>query len=83
MSNQEIMNSIYGNLPKDYCLYFYALSVFGFVLMIFTFLVALIIGITRKKDFSFYFQAMMGVFAYGLFYFQNRLLHSMCVNSLR
>ena len=83
MSNPEMMNSIYGTLPKDYCLYFYALSVFGFVLMIVTFLLALVIGISRKKDFSFYFSAMMGVFAYGLFYFQNRLLYSMCVNSLR
>ena len=83
MSNQEMMNSIYGTLPKDYCLYFYVLSVFGFVLMVFTLLVSLVIGITRKRDFSFYFSAMMGVFAYGLFYFQNRLLYSMCVNSLK
>jgi hypothetical protein len=83
MSNQDIMESIYGNLPKDYCLYFYVLSMFGFILMIFTFIVALIVGIMKKKDFSFYFQALMGVLAYGLFYFQNRLLHSMCMNSLR
>ena len=48
MSNPEMMNSIYGTLPKDYCLYFYVLSVFGFVLMVFTFLVSLVIGITRK-----------------------------------
>ena len=83
MSNQDMINSIYGILPKDYCLYFYVLSVFGFILMVFTFIVSLVIGISRKKDFSFYFQAMMGVLAYGLFYFQNRLLYSMCVNSLR
>jgi len=83
MSNQDIMNSIYGTLPKDYCLYFYLLSMFGFILMIFTLILAIFIGIRKNKDFSFYFQAFMGVLAYGLFYFQNRLLHSMCMNSLR
>lgn len=83
MSNPDIMNSIYGTLPKDYCLYFYLLSMFGFILMIFTLILAVVIGITKNKDFSFYFQALMGILAYGLFYFQNRLLHSMCMNSLR
>ena len=81
--SQNIMNKIYGPLPKDYCMYFYFLSMFGFILMIFTLVVGLFIGIiTKNKNFSFYLKVVMAVLAYGLFYFQNRLLHSMCVGSV-
>lgn len=81
--SQNIMNTIYGPLPKDYCMYFYFLSIFGFILMMFTLVVGLFIGIMKKKDFSFYLKTILAVLAYGLFYFQNRLLHSMCVGSLQ
>lgn len=81
--SQNFMNTIYGPLPKDYCWYFYILSVVGFISMVFTLLVALFIGITKKKDFAFFLKATMAVLAYGLFYFQNRLLYSMCAGSLK
>jgi Mg2+ and Co2+ transporter CorA len=85
MSNQmdNIMDYIYGPLPKDYCVYFYFLSIFGFILMIFTFVTGLFIAISKKKDVTFYIQIIMASLAYGLFYFQNRLLNSMCVSSLQ
>jgi len=83
MQTQQIMNDIYGPLPKDYCMYFYFLSMFGFILMVFTIVIGLFIGISKKKDFIFFLQALMAVLAYALFYFQNRLLYSMCVGSLR
>ena len=79
---QNFMDTIYGPLPKDYCLYFYLLSIVGFISMVFTLLVALFIGITKKKDFTFFLKATMAVLAYGILYFQNRLLYSMCVGSL-
>ena len=78
---QNIMNTIYGPLPKDYCLYFYIISVCSFIAMIFILILALFIGITKKKNISFYLQALMGALAYGIFYFQNRLLYSMCIGS--
>ena len=81
MSN-DMMDYIYGPLPKDYCVYFYFLSIFGFILMIFTIVIGIFIGISQKKGSVFFLQVIMGAFAYGLFYFQNRLLNSMCVGSL-
>ena len=85
MTNQsdKIMDYIYGPLPKDYCVYFYFLSIFGFILTIFTLVVGLFIAISKKKDVTFYIQVLMGALAYALFYFQNRLLNSMCVSSLQ
>ena len=78
----DFMENVYGPLAKDYCLYFYMLSIFGFILTIFTLIVGFYIGLSKRKDFTFYVQVVLGSLAYGLFYFQNRLLHSMCVNSL-
>ena len=82
MSN-DMMDYIYGPLPKDYCVYFYFLSIFGFILMIFTIVVGIFIGISQKKGSVFFLQVIIATFAYGLFYFQNRLLNSMCVASLQ
>jgi hypothetical protein len=42
----------------------------------------LYIGIFKRKDGAFYLQMVMTALLYGIMYFQNRLLHSMCVNSL-
>jgi len=78
-----MMDYIYGPLPKDYCIYFYFLSIFGFILMIFTLVIGIFIGITKKKDIGFFIQVIMAALAYGLFYFQTRLLNSMCVSSLQ
>lgn len=81
--SDNMMDYIYGPLPKDYCVYFYFLSIFGFILMIFTLVIGLFIGVSKKKDIGFYIQVIMATLAYGLFYFQNRLLNSMCVGSLQ
>lgn len=78
----DFMKTVYGPLPKDYCLYFYILSIFGFILAVFTLVIGLFIGLSKKKNFVFFLQVVLGALAYGLFYFQNRLLHSMCISSL-
>lgn len=75
----DMMDTLFGPLPRDYCLWFYFLSIFGFVWLVLFSVVALVIGITKKRGMDYY----MGVFGvaigYAIFYFQNRLLHSMCV----
>lgn len=80
MSN-SFTDSIYGPLNKDYCLYFYILSVFGFILLVIAIISTLIIGITQKKGTKFYMEMFMICIAYGIMYFHNRLLLTMCNGS--
>jgi hypothetical protein len=80
---QSTMDYLYGPLTKDYCVYFYFLSVFGFIMLCFAAVSSLFFGIFKKKGFEFFSGMFMVCLAYGLFYFQNRLLYSMCVGSLK
>jgi hypothetical protein len=77
------MDYIYGPLSKNYCIYFYLLSVVGFVLLCFAVLSAILVGFTKQKSSGFYVQMLMICIGYGIFYFQNRLLYSMCVGSTK
>jgi len=76
------METIYGPLSKEYCIYFYILSIIGFVLLIIVILSTLLIGITKKKDSKFYMEMFMLCIPYALMYFTNRLLYSMCSGAL-
>ena len=75
------MQNLFGPLSKQYCLYFYILSVLSFVFLIFV-LITLVIGIAKRKGAEFYTIMIFGAGSYAMYYFQNRLLHSMCVGSI-
>ena len=75
---QDLMDYLYGPLSSDYCFYFYLLSMFGFILFGFTLILSLFIGIRKGKNIDFYFKTGTLSLAYLVFYFQNRLLYSMC-----
>lgn len=77
----SFMDTIYGPLSPEYCMYFYYLSMFWFIIFVLSLFTSLYIGITKKKDFSFYLKMLMVSIGYGIFYFQNRLLYSMCVGN--
>ena len=77
----SFLQSIFGPLSKDYCVYFYVLSMIGFFLLVLLGLTTLIVGISQRKGFEFYLQMLTAGIAYAILYFQNRLLHSMCVGS--
>ena len=79
------MNSIglFTPLSHEFCLWFYYLSVIGFFFLFISIVSMLWIGITKRKDSSFYVQMVLVGLGYFIFYFQNRLLYSMCVNSLK
>lgn len=78
----DIMDKLFGPMHKDFCSYFYYLSVFGFALVVISFITMLRLALTRKRNASFYVNSLMVLLGYGIFYFQNRLLHTMCSNSL-
>lgn len=75
----DIIDSLFGPLQKEYCLYFYFLSIFGFALLVFFLVPAIWMGLSKRKGLDYYFTVFGVAFGYGIFYFQNRLLHSMCV----
>jgi len=66
----------------DLCLWFYFLSVAGFVLLIVGVITTIVLGITTKQKSSFYLAFLFASLWYLAFYFQNRLLYTMCVKSI-
>ena len=76
-------NSLFSPLDKQYCLYFYWLSVIGFVCVILTIVSFMWIGLSKKLGFEHYLHMIslaLGYFIFG--YFHNRLLYSICVRGL-
>lgn len=71
-------DTLYGPLGKEYCLYFYILSVVGLISVVLLVSASLFIGITKKKGFGFYLQSITLALVYGMLYLQNRLLFNMC-----
>jgi hypothetical protein len=76
----DIMDNLFGPLGAEYCLYFYALSIFGYVMLIVFLLGSITYGISRKKGGEYYMGMLSIAAGYFIFYFQNRLLHTMCIH---
>ena len=67
---------------QDLCLWFYFLSVAGFVLLVLTIIVFIYYGIIQKKTSVSFLSLFLALTWYLIFYFQNRLLYTMCVKSV-
>jgi hypothetical protein len=78
----DTMNTLFGPLDRKYCDYFYILSILGFVLLVVLLISSLLVGITKRKGVDFYMQSISIAFGYAIFYFQNRLLYSMCAGTM-
>jgi len=70
---------VFQPLSKDYCIYFYILSILGFAGFILGVLVFGWVAINKKKEWDFYFNAGYICSMFFLFYFQSRLFYGMCV----
>jgi len=77
----SLNNTLFGPLSKQYCLYFYLLSVFGFVFLVIAVLGMLFNLFSKKMDGKIVGGFLMAALGYGIFYFQSRLLYSMCSHS--
>ena len=77
----EIMDYLFGPIGREYCLYFYFLSVFAFVMFVITLLSIFMLAMKGKTKFSM-LEGTLVVFQPLLLYFVNRLFYSMCVNSV-
>jgi hypothetical protein len=77
----NLQQLLFGPLGKQYCLYFYILSVIGLVFVVIILVSAFVLGISKRKGLDFYMSAVIGTLGYAIFYFQNRLLYTMCISS--
>lgn len=80
----DIMSYLYGPLSKEYCLYFYFLSIIGFLSMFIILLAFIFVSLKSKKmDNAFIVSSLSLALIYFIFYFQNRLLYSMCSGGMK
>jgi hypothetical protein len=76
------VDTLFGPLSKQYCVYFYFLSIFGFILLAVFIISSIFVGLSKRKGLDYYMQVVGIALGYAIFYFQNRLLHSMCVGTM-
>ena len=81
----DIMNNLFGPLGKEYCVYFYALSILFFISFVLSAGFILYKIVKNPKDLSGKFLLnSVFVLIYTLIpYYVNRLLYTMCINSVR
>lgn len=77
-----LADNIFGPLSRDYCMFFYFLSILGFVYLFFYLISALYLGMIKRKGMDYWFTMIAVALGYGIFYFQNRLLHSVCMGTM-
>lgn len=77
--DKQSFSELFGPLDRKYCEWFYYLSMVAFIFMVLTIL-ALVMGLFSKKIKGEHVGgAVYAVLMYAAFYFQNRLLYSMCL----
>jgi hypothetical protein len=76
----SVNDTLFGPLDTEFCMYFYILSVFGFVGLLLAFVSFLSFLFRGEGDAKTLMAVFMGSIIYLSFYIQNRLLYSMCIN---
>jgi len=82
MSN--FIETYFGPLSKDWCVYFKILSMFFLFIFVTSAISAVVLGLKNYKSLNFMI-VLHAVALLGntlLAYFVNRLLHTMCMNSI-
>ena len=82
--SSSFMNTYFGPLSREYCVYFYVLSVFfGFVFVISLVSIVFYVAMNYKKLNGMYVaNFVMILINLFIMYFVNRLLNTMCVKSI-
>ncbi len=76
---QNILDTLFSPLSKDYCSLFYYLTIGSFIAII----LSIIMVLTRayeNKGKTLFLDLITIVPLYTVIYFKNRLLYTMCVN---
>lgn len=79
------MTNYFGPLSREYCAYFYFMSILFFIFFILSIIGVLsaVIMKGKKMDFMFLINSSMLVLNILLAYFVNRLLNTMCNGSIK
>jgi hypothetical protein len=84
MATNSFMDRYFGPLSRDYCVYFYALSIiFGFMFLS-SVISILYFAVTHRSKVNtmFIVNSIFILLNSFLAYIANRLLHTMCVKSI-
>ena len=79
MSSNELSDYYFGPLSRKHCVWFYWLSVVGFVMLVLLLASSLYIALSQKMSKEVVMSIISSALVYGVFYFQNRLLYTMCI----
>ena len=79
------MTTYFGPLSREYCAYFYLMSIvfFAFFILSIIGVISAVIMKGKKTDFMFILNSSMLVLNTLLAYFVNRLLNTMCNGSIK
>ena len=80
----DFMTTYFGPLPREYCVYFYILSIiFGIMFVLSSIsIITFVILHFNKVSLMFGVNSALVLFMLFLAYISNRLLHTMCVKSI-
>ena len=78
------ISSVFSPLSKDYCMFFYYFSIYGFVGFMISLMYMFLVIVLEKYTWNFKFALYLFYLAclpilYFVIYFQNRLLYSICI----
>ncbi len=76
------MNTLFGPLSGEYCLYFYWLSILSFFLLAMAIVTGIVTGLQKGKGMYFYISILGASVAYLISYFVNRLMYSVCSKAM-
>ena len=81
----ELIEYLFGSLPKSYCSLFFYISVIAF-LQLFVLVGSYLYSILKDNKLSsspmFHVGGFLMLLSYTIIYFQNRMLHSICLRAL-
>ncbi len=85
MDSTSFANKYFGPLPKEWCTYFYVLSIIFFFIFAFTLVSILYTMITGFSKINLHIVTNWAVILLNSFiaYYINRLFYSMCIKSLQ
>ena len=78
----DSFNQLFGPLGKEYCIYFYFMSVFAFLTFISTIISMLYLLLKSKLDTYSMINSITLIVSTFLSYFVNRLMYTMCSASV-
>jgi hypothetical protein len=80
----SLMDKFFGPLPREYCVYFYVLSIVFSIIFVISALstIYFMVNHMQKVNSMFIFKSCLILLNAFFAYLANRLLHTMCVKSI-